>query len=84
VRLGLIGKKVSPEVAHELLLKLLPDDAQVIHDFHKDLLRHGQRICVYGVPHCWECPLTDLCDYYQTVVRPNEQSAAKPAPPKGQ
>ncbi len=49
-RLGLIGKKVSPEVAHELLLKLLPDDAQVIHDFHKDLLRHGQRICVYGSP----------------------------------
>jgi len=76
-RLGLIGKKVSPETAHDLLLKLLPDDAQVIHDFHKDLLRHGQRICVYGVPRCWECPVTDLCDYYRTVVRPKEQQAAK-------
>jgi endonuclease-3 len=68
--LGLIGKKVSPEATHELLLKLLPHDAQFIHDFHKDLLRHGKRICIYGVPHCWECPITDLYDYYQTVVRP--------------
>jgi endonuclease III len=84
VRLGLIGKKVSPEVAYELLLKLLPPDAQVIHDFHKDLLCHGQRICVYSTPRCWECPLTDLCDYYQMVVRPKEQStaAAKPTPTK--
>lgn len=73
VRLGLIGQKVTPEVAHELLLALMPPDAQFIHDFHKDLLRHGQRICVYGVPRCWECPLTDLCDYYQTVVRPKKQ-----------
>lgn len=77
-RLGLIGKKVSPKTAHDLLLKLLPDDAQVIHDFHKDLLRHGQRICVYGVPHCWECPVTDLCDYYKTVVCPKRQREAKP------
>ena len=69
-RLGLIGKKVSPETAHDLLLKLLPDDAQAIHDFHKDLLRHGQRICVFEHPRCSKCALTDLCDYYKTVVKP--------------
>jgi endonuclease III len=74
-RLGLIGEKVTAEAAHTLLLALLPHDVQVIHDFHKDLLHHGQRICVYGVPHCWECPITVLCDYYKTVVR-----SKRPAP----
>lgn len=69
IRLGLIGKKVSAEAAHPLLQALLPDDARSIYDFHKDLLRHGQRICVFERPRCSRCPLQDLCDYYQTVVK---------------
>jgi endonuclease-3 len=70
IRLGLIGKKVSADAAHDLLQALLPNDARTIYNFHKALLRHGQRICVYDRPRCNRCPLTDLCDYYQTVVRP--------------
>jgi endonuclease-3 len=69
-RLGLIGKKVSANAAHTLLQALLPRDARTIYNFHKALLRHGQRICVYERPHCSKCILTDLCDYYKTVVRP--------------
>jgi endonuclease-3 len=69
-RLGLIGKKVSAEAAHTLLQALLPPDARTIYNFHKALLRHGQRICVYERPRCSKCILTDLCDYYNTVVRP--------------
>ena len=69
IRLGLIGKKVSAEAAHPLLQALLPDDARSIYDFHKDLLRHGQRICIFERPRCSRCPLQDLCDYYQTVVK---------------
>jgi hypothetical protein len=34
------------------------------------LLRHGQRICVFECPRCNKCILTDLCDYYNTVVKP--------------
>jgi endonuclease III len=64
-RLGLIGKKVSTDAAHPLLQALLPRDARIIYDFHKGLLRHGQRVCVYDHPRCNQCPLTDLCDYYQ-------------------
>ncbi len=71
IRLGLIGKKVSADNAHKLLQALLPDDPQVIYNFHKGLLRHGQRICVYERPRCDRCVLTDLCDYYNTVVRPS-------------
>jgi endonuclease-3 len=66
----LIGKKVTADAAHTLLQALLPQDARNIYNFHKALLRHGQRICVYERPHCNKCPLTDLCDYYKTVVKP--------------
>ena len=70
IRLGLIGKKVSADNAHALLQALLPQDARSIYNFHKGLLRHGQRICVFERPRCNKCPITDLCDYYHTVVKP--------------
>ena len=69
-RLGLIGKKVTNDAAHNLLQALLPNDSRVIYNFHKALLRHGQRVCVYEHPRCNRCVLTDLCDYYKTVVKP--------------
>jgi endonuclease III len=69
MRIGLIGKKVTPDAAHDLLQALLPQDARVIYNFHKGLLRLGQRICVYDKPRCNRCVLTDLCDYYNTVVK---------------
>ncbi len=70
IRLGLIGKKVTAGAAHDLLQALLPQDARTIYNFHKALLRHGQLICVYDRPRCEKCPITDLCDYYNTVVKP--------------
>jgi len=62
---------VTVDHAHALLLALLPNDAQTIYNFHKALLRHGQRICVYEHPRCNKCVLTDLCDYYKMVVKPS-------------
>lgn len=64
-RLGLIGPKVTAEKAHTLLLDMLPPDADVLYTFHVDMLRHGQRVCVWGTPHCERCPLTGLCDWYR-------------------
>ncbi len=69
-RIGLIGKKVTADAAHDLLQALLPNDSRSIYNFHKGLLRHGQRICVFERPRCNRCILTDLCDYYKTVVKP--------------
>jgi len=69
-RIGLIGKKVTADAAHDLLQALLPNDSRPIYNFHKGLLRHGQRICVFERPRCNRCILTDLCDYYKTVVKP--------------
>ncbi len=65
-RVGLIGPKVDPTGAHPLLQALLPDDAQILYNFHIDTLRHGQQLCVWGTPRCERCPLTDICDYYRT------------------
>ncbi len=70
IRLGLIGKKVTADNAHALLQALLPNDPQTIYNFHKALLRHGQRVCVYERPRCNQCMITELCDYYKTVVKP--------------
>jgi endonuclease III len=74
-RLGLIGKKVTADNAHALLQALLPNDARAIYDFHKALLRHGQRVCVYEHPRCGKCVLTDVCDYYQTVINPSHNNS---------
>ena len=72
MRLGLIGKKVTADAAHTLLQALLPHDSRTIYNFHKALLRHGQRICVYDRPRCEKYVLTDVCDYYKTVVKPRQ------------
>ncbi|MBA3470488.1 MAG: endonuclease III [Herpetosiphonaceae bacterium] len=65
-RLGFFGPKVNPTQAHPILWKLLPHDAQWLYNYHINQLRHGQQICVWGRPRCERCPLTAICDYYQS------------------
>lgn len=69
-RLGLIGPKVDPTAAHPLLLALLPPEPPVLYNFHLNMLRHGQKVCVWGTPRCPRCPLTDICDWYQSHAAP--------------
>jgi endonuclease III len=69
IHTGFIGEKVSADAAHGLLQALLPQDARVIYNFHKGLLRHDQRICVYERPRCRKCPITDLCDWDSARIR---------------
>ncbi len=66
IRLGLIGPKVDANAAHPLILALLPDpaNAEDVLAFHRDMLLHGQRICVWGDPKCRKCMLREWCDYY--------------------
>jgi endonuclease-3 len=63
-RIGVIGPKTSAEKAHDILLDMLPKDAKVLFNFHKHFFWHGQKICVFSVPRCKQCPLTDICDWY--------------------
>lgn len=64
-RIGLIGTRVNPTAAHAVLQPQLPQKALVLYNFHVAMLRHGQRVCVWGTPHCERCVLTDLCDWYR-------------------
>jgi endonuclease-3 len=64
-RLGLIVPKESAEAAHRTLAALLPPDPYVLYNFHVAMLRHGQRICVWGTPRCDQCVLADVCDYFR-------------------
>jgi len=76
IRLGLIGPKVSADNAHQQLLNLLPepDNARDVLAFHRDMLLHGQRICVWSRPKCERCVLRDWCDYYAALVDKPEKS----------
>ncbi|HEU5015916.1 MAG TPA: endonuclease III [Roseiflexaceae bacterium] len=73
-RVGLIGPRATAEQAHELLPRLLPHDATVLWNFHHNMLRHGQKICIWGTPRCSKCVLREHCDYYARV-----QAGNKPA-----
>lgn len=64
-RLGLIGSKASREKAHDELEELIPPDDY--YSFHLNLIRHGREVCVSRNPHCEECVLRALCDYYREI-----------------
>jgi len=62
-RVGLIPPRASAEQAHEILPELLPQDADALWNFHLNMLRHGQKICVWGTPRCERCVLRQHCDF---------------------
>ena len=66
-RVGLIGARATANKAHDLLLKMLPQDAVELFNFHKHLFWHGQRICTFYSPKCEKCVLNSICNYYQDV-----------------
>jgi endonuclease III len=68
-RIGLIPPRATAEQAHELLTRLLPHDATLLWNFHLNMLRHGQRVCVWERPRCERCVLRDVCDYYRSLER---------------
>jgi len=61
-RLGLIERSVSRERAHEILEAAMP--AETYYAFHLNLIRHGREVCAARNPHCEQCDLQDVCDYY--------------------
>lgn len=62
-RLGLIGPRVSVELAHEQLEAALAPEQ--IYTFHIAMIRHGRQVCHAQRPACAACPLRDLCDFYR-------------------
>lgn len=64
-RLGIIGPKVSIEVAHTLLGKVLPPEW--VYPLHVNLITHGRQICHAQRPECGRCPLYSQCAYVGSV-----------------
>jgi endonuclease-3 len=71
-RIGLVKAK-TPLETEKQLIKNLPED--LIHIAHHWLILHGRYICVARKPKCSICGLKPVCKYYQTVVKPTEESA---------
>jgi endonuclease III len=68
-RVGILKATDTAEKAHQILPQLLPREAKVLFNFHKHLYWHGQRICTWKGPKCEQCPLQEICNYYQQVRR---------------
>jgi endonuclease-3 len=59
-RLGIVHTSNADRTFHELR-PLIPKGKG--REFHVDLIRFGRRICKAQRPHCFECPLYDLCEW---------------------
>jgi endonuclease-3 len=63
-RIGLRPEKMSAEKAHDHLASLFAPETY--YAVHLNLIRLGREICQARNPICPDCPLNDLCDYYQS------------------
>src|SRR5260370_28923311 len=59
-RLGLIGEKVSADLAHTLFVKVIP--TEWVYPLLVNLIRHGRQICHAQRPECSVCSLYIECD----------------------
>jgi endonuclease-3 len=66
-RLGLTTNAKTPLETEKQLIKYIPKDKVAIA--HHWLILHGRYICVARTPKCEICPLTEWCNYYQTVIK---------------
>lgn len=71
-RLG-ITQHSDPEKIEFELRELLPDKDWT--DWSHAVTLHGRYTCTARSPKCAECPLTDLCPFYQTATTASEKLA---------
>lgn len=74
-RLGLVDMKASTPLAVEkILVKNIPKEYIAVA--HHWLILHGRYICVARNPKCDQCPLTQWCKYYETLVKTGSKGTA--------
>ncbi len=74
-RLGLIGKKVSAEKAHDILEPMVSEED--VFAFHVYLIRHGRQVCKARRPLCEECVLSWGCPSNGKVGAPRKTRRAR-------
>ncbi|RTQ53481.1 endonuclease III [Hymenobacter gummosus] len=76
-RLGLVPRSATTPLAVEkALVKHIPEE--LIPKAHHWLILHGRYICVARSPKCLQCPLTDICKYYNSSVKPALEPVVAP------
>ncbi len=65
-RIGLIPPETSREKAQVLLEEIVSNDC--IYSMNHNLIKHGREVCLARTPHCSECFLQDLCDYFRQTM----------------
>jgi len=66
-RIGLTRNAKNPLQAEKQLIENIPEE--LIPRAHHWLILHGRYVCTARNPKCHQCPLTDLCLYYQKQVK---------------
>jgi endonuclease III len=62
-RIGLTTNAKTPLETERQLVKYIPEDLLAIA--HHWLILHGRYVCVARKPKCEQCPLKEVCKYYQ-------------------
>lgn len=62
-RLGIRPAKMSPAKAHQYLAEQFPPETY--YPVHLNLIRLGREICKARKPLCQQCPLQEICEYFQ-------------------
>ncbi len=74
-RLGLTTNAKTPLETEKQLVKHIPEDLLAIA--HHWLILHGRYVCIARKPKCDECPLTQVCKYYQSEQTKHSKTKAK-------
>jgi endonuclease-3 len=65
-RLGLTVGAKTPLETEKQLVRYFPE--HLIYKAHHWLIMHGRYICTARSPHCDECGLKEICNYYKKTV----------------
>ncbi|HEX6426754.1 MAG TPA: endonuclease III [Niastella sp.] len=69
-RIGLTINAKTPLATEKQLIQHIP--RELIHIAHHWLILHGRYVCVARNPKCEKCGITEVCKYYQKVVKPKK------------
>ncbi len=64
-RIGLTKNSKNPlQTEHELTKHIPPEKIPIAHHW---LILHGRYVCQARKPHCAECGIADICNYYKDL-----------------
>lgn len=70
-RIGLTKNSKTPLQTEKTLVQHIPQEKMPIA--HHWLILHGRYVCQARKPHCKECGINNLCDYYRTSNKENKK-----------